>query len=174
MSGEQVEADSDAGTTTDPTGPAADWSIVNWIVIVLFSGLTLVGIAFAIGLLPAVVAVPGGRASPVSVPLYVYLYAGFGALGYAFTKLVAELDEYTGWGELEQLVEMGLRVPAAWILATGVYLLFARFVGTGAAGNARLAAGVVFLVGLYVNVALKGLGSLADRILGRGVPPSGE
>lgn len=168
MSGDQVEAGTDTGIEPGrEVGP--DWSAGNWAVIALFTALTLVGMALSVGWVESAVAVPGGEgtADAVTVPLYVYLYAGFGALGYIFTKLMVNFDRYTTWSHLEQLVGMAMRVPAAWILATGIYLFLGDIGGTEGTGGARFTAGVAFLVGLYVNVALKALGSLADRILGR-------
>jgi Na+/H+ antiporter NhaC len=149
------------------TEAGPNWSVVNWAVIALFSGLTLVGVVLSIGVFEPVVSTSGGSdTSAVAVPLYVYLYAGLGALGYVFTKLMADLDQYTEWSKLEQLAAMGMRIPAALILAAGIYLFLGDFSGAAENGD-RFAAGVAFLVGLYVNVALKALGSLADRILGR-------
>jgi len=161
MSGDRVEAGG--------TGIGPDWSVVNWAVIAVFTALTLIGMALSVGWVESVVVIPDGEGGPdaVTVPLYVYLYAGFGALGYIFTKLMVRFDQYTTWSHLEQLVGMAMRVPAAWILATGVYLFVGDLGGTGGTAGARFTAGVAFLVGLYVNVALKALGGLADRILGR-------
>ncbi|WP_380674648.1 hypothetical protein [Salinigranum sp. GCM10025319] len=187
MSGDSVDADpaavDDTGTSTSParanSEDAPDWSLANWTVIVVFTLLTLGGIALAVGRVESVVAIPttdsgsGSGSGLVTVPLYVYLYAGFGALGYIFTKLMVQLDRYTKWNRLEQLVAMAMRIPAAWILATGIYLFLGDVGSTSGTGGARFAAGVAFLVGLYVNVALKALGSLADRILGR-TPPEPE
>lgn len=69
---------------------------------------------------------------------------------------------------------MGLRIPAAWILATGVYLFIGELGQVSGTEGATFAAGVAFLVGVYVNVALKMLGSLADRILASRVRTSAE
>jgi len=75
----------------------------------------------------------------------VYVHATLGALGYVFTKLMVDIGRYDEPGEVRELVEMGMRIPAAWILGAG----------------------------FYVNVAIKSLGSLANRMLGRGRNPSG-
>jgi hypothetical protein len=173
MSSDRVDsgavAAGDSAATEEETGSGPNWSPVNWLVIVLFTILTVVGMALSVGWIEAVVAVPTGRADAgaVIVPLYVYLYAGLGALGYVFTKLMVELDRYDEWNELEQLMAMAMRIPAGWILATGVYLFIGNFGQVDGSTGARFAAGAAFLVGLYVNVALKALGSLADRVLGR-------
>ncbi|RXK51742.1 hypothetical protein [Halorientalis pallida] len=105
----------------------------------------------------------------MTVPPYVDLYASLGALGYVFTKLMTNVEGYDEYDEFGELVEMALRIPAAWLLAAGIYLLFAA--GTAFAGGGsgqQYAAGLSFLVGLYVDVAVKSLGSLSDRLLGRG------
>ncbi|WP_178917609.1 hypothetical protein [Natronomonas gomsonensis] len=145
------------------------WSLANWTVIAVFTALTLVGMVLSVGVIEPLVATSssGTDAGGVTVPLYVYLYAGLGALGYVFTKLMGELERYTEWGEIEQLAAMAMRIPAAWVLAAGVYLFLGNFGGVVETSGPRFAAGVSFLVGLYVNVALKALGSLADRVLGR-------
>jgi hypothetical protein len=78
-----------------------------------------------------------------------------------------KLDQYAEWNQWEHLVEMAMRIPAAWILAAGVYLFLGSLGQVSGVGGARFGAGVSFLVGLYVNVALKALGGFADRILGR-------
>ena len=171
MGTDPVEGDSGAvgeSGVADGAAGGPDWSTGNWVVIAAFTALTLVGLALAVGGVESVVDVSvSGESDALTVPPYVYLYAGLGALGYVFTKLMVQFDEYTEWQNLEQLVGMAMRVPAAWILATGIYLLFGGVGGTDGATGARFTAGVAFLVGLYVNVALKALGSLADRILGR-------
>lgn len=102
----------------------------------------------------------------VTVPPFVLFYSGLGALGYIFTKLMVQFDDYAVWGQREELVGMAMRIPAAWILAIGVYLFLGQFGQPGGQSGDTLAAGVSFLVGLYVNVAHKALGSLADRVLG--------
>lgn len=157
----------DTPTGDETTGvPASRWSRVNWAFIVVFTVLTVVGVAVSTGVL-GMGWVTGQQpsASSVQVPAYVYLYASLGGLGYVFTKLMAEFEDFDDWDDLENLVEMGLRIPAAWVLAAGLHLIVTA--SPGGRPSVRLAAGIAFLVGLYVNVALKSLGSLADRILGR-------
>lgn len=151
-------------------GDGLAWSMGNWLVIGLFTLLVLVGVWITTGWYRPAVAAPASNPETtlVTVPLYIYLYAGFGALGYIFTKLMVQLDRFTEWGELEQLAELAMRIPAAWILAAGIYLFLGDVGQTAGTSGARFAAAVAFLVGLYVNVAMKALGSLADRILGRG------
>ena len=169
-SGAKAGPTDDLHTATGESDAQTNWSPLNWTVIALFSMLTLTGMWLATGPFGPAVAIPTGERDPglVTVPLYVYLYAAFGALGYIFTKLMVDLDQYTSWGEREHLVAMAMRVPAAWILATGIFLFLGDLGQTSGTDGARFTAGVAFLVGLYVNVAMKALGSLADRILGRG------
>lgn len=153
----------------------ATWSAVNAAVIAAFFLLTLVGLLISTGYIKPLAGLDGGGTrGPAAVPPYVYLYAGLGALGYIFTKLMVQFDDYDEWNDAEALAAMLMRVPAALILAAGVYLLIAPGIagGNGGSENARFVAGVAFLVGLYVNVALKSLGGLADRILGRGAQAS--
>jgi hypothetical protein len=153
---------------TGESGAVDGWSSGNWLLIAALTALTLVVIALSAGLVP----VEGWLTSSggaVIVPPYVYLYASLGALGYVFTRLMVDIEAYDEYDEIEELAEMALRLPAAWVLAAGVYLLFAAGTAfTNGGSGQQYAAGLAFLVGLYVNVAMKSLGSLADRLLGRG------
>lgn len=177
MASDTVE-DTTGGTgreVTAGTEAESTWSAVNAVVITLFVLLTVLGLLLSLGFVESIVEVgQDGSPKTVTVPAYVYLYAGLGSLGYVFTKLMVEFDRYDEWSDVEALASMLMRVPAALILAAGVFLLLG---GAGASGgtnggasgtgSGQFVAGVAFLVGLYVNVALKSLGSLADRILGR-------
>lgn len=97
------------------------------------------------------------------IPLDVYLYGFLGGMTYAFTSLIARFERgFTG------VVKVGLRALAALPLAAGVYLL-AGPLGLPT-GDAAVVAGLSFLVGLYVNLTLKALGGLADRLYGRASP----
>ncbi|MEF8859972.1 MAG: hypothetical protein V5A38_13780 [Halolamina sp.] len=153
-----TEGESDANREgSETTAAQTGWSIHNWEVVAVFIIGTLVGIVIttdAFGLLE------------VTVPPFVLFYSGLGALGYIFTKLMVQFDNYADWGQREELVGMAMRIPAAWILAIGVYLFLGQS-GQPGAQSGTLAAGVSFLVGLYVNVAHKALGSLADRVIGQ-------
>lgn len=95
-----------------------------------------------------------------SVPLFVYLYGFLGGITYAFTSIVAKFER-----GFKGVIKVGIRAIAALPLAAGVYLL------AGPLGlpteEIRLMAGLSFLVGLYVNVTLKALGGLAERLYGR-------
>lgn len=117
----------------------------------------------------AVFAAPAGQAAPGRVPAYVYLYAFLGGMAYAFTSLLAGFER----GSVGVL-RVGIRAIAALPLAAGVFLLV-EALGVGTSGG-RLLTDVAFLVWLYVNVALRALGGLADRLFGRssGDGPSGR
>jgi len=173
MGTDQSAVDRDGGDDTESAETNGEenleWSRFNWYIIGTFVVLTLVGVGLSVGALESVVTIPeeGSASGLLVIPLYVYLYAGFGALGYIFTKLIVQIDQYDEWSERKHLVKMAMRIPAAWILAAGVYLFLGEVGQTGSTTGARFAAGVAFLTGLYVNVAHKALGSLADRILGR-------
>lgn len=144
------------------------WSIENWLIIALFFSLTVLGVALSTGFFElGVIEESTTDDGSVRVPVFIYLYASLGALGYIFTRLITQLDAFVGWGDIERLVRMALRIPAAWILAAGVYLFLPLFHPGGDLAVSQLAAGVSFLVGLYVNVAFKSLGGLAERLLGR-------
>lgn len=169
-------ASEDDVPSTDEDAPKADdtalaattsWGATNWMLIGLFGALTLAGVAVTSGVYgTTVVAAPSDPPPGVVVPMFVYVYATLGALGYVFTKLMADVSEYDEARELGEIVEMLFRVPAAWILAAGIYLATAQG-AANPAEDAHLFAMLAFLVGLYVNVAIKSLGSLADRMLGR-------
>ncbi|MEF8828153.1 MAG: hypothetical protein V5A38_10005 [Halolamina sp.] len=139
----------------------------NWLLVVLFSALTIVGVVLSTGLLNLGL-VEASAPSGVAVPFYIYLYASLGALGYIFTKLMIDVESYDQTTEIGRLIELGMRIPLAWVLGAGTYLLANPLLGSAAPTSSQFTAGFAFLVGLYVNVAMKSLGDLADRLLGRG------
>lgn len=96
-----------------------------------------------------------------SVPASVYFYSFLGALAYAFTSVVVPDEEKNR----QEVLQVGLRVPAALLLAAGIYLLAGLAIPADPGPNENVMAGVAFLVGLYINVALKALGALADRLI---------
>ena len=98
------------------------------------------------------------------IPLYVYVFGALGALGFVFTALVEDFHSSTF-----ELVRYNLRLPAALPLGVGVFLFSGIILGE-ASPEAPLVLGLVFLSGLYVNLAYKRLGALARRLL----PDSGE
>lgn len=103
------------------------------------------------------------------VPGFVYVFAFLGAMAYAFTSVVAKLDPEAEAFErgTPAVLRVGLRAMAALPLAAGVYLLWNNLGFEMGGRNGQLVAGVAFLVGLYVNVTLKALGGVAERVLGR-------
>lgn len=162
---------------TDPKAPGesvgllaeGNWSVGNWLVILVFVVLTVVGVAMTAGLFGGDVLTTsiGTETNGIGIPLAVFLYATLGALGYVFTRLMTALDDYDEWSDIENLAEMGMRIPAAWLLAAGVFQFGSLAVGSASLAESQLVTGVPFLVGLYVNVAYRWLGGLADRLLGR-------
>lgn len=93
------------------------------------------------------------------VPPYVHVFSLLGALGFVFTALIEAFDCSVG-----TVLRYTLRLPAALPLGVGIFLLSEVILGEAAA-DATLVAGVVFLTGLYVNLAYKRLGALARRLL---------
>ena len=134
----------------------------RWMV-VLYLVFTLVGVGFSVGWGAGLsLSIPDS----VTVPTYVYLYGFLGALAYAFTSLLTEFDK-----SARDLLQVGLRIPAALLLATGIYLLAAFFVSDP---STRVVAGLSFIVGLYVKLSLEALGSLARRLYGIGTQDGPE
>jgi len=122
-------------------------------------GLLLLGVGVIASLGESVLPFIPSDATPV--PSYVYLYALLGSLGYLFTTLFKEFDR-----SLLSLVQKGIRVPAALLLAAGFFMFTFLFVDDGNAPTG-LIAGLAFLVGLYVNVALVTLDAIASRVLSK-------
>ncbi|GCF15371.1 hypothetical protein Harman_33060 [Haloarcula mannanilytica] len=124
-------------------------------------GLFILGLAL---LSVGIIASLGGNILPLvpsvtePVPSYVYLYALLGSLGYLFTTLFQEFDR-----NLLSLVQKGIRIPAALLLAAGFYMFSFLFM-TGENAATGLISGLAFLVGLYVNVALVTLDTIASRV----------
>ncbi len=140
-------------------------------VVAVYAALTLVGLAISTApeaaepLVFQNATAEGAAELPASaVPPIVYLYAFLGAMAYAFTSVVAKFERDT-----REVVKVGLRALAALPLAAGVFVL------AGALGvEGAPVAGVAFLVGLYVNLTLKSLGGLAERLYGPGEDDDAE
>lgn len=132
------------------------------LVLVLYAVLTLLGVAISTGLLVPDTWFQGVENGPqTQVPPFVYLYAFLGASAFAFSNLIQK--ENRDWRDM---VRLGMRVLTALPLAAGVYLL-GTFLGGGAdVAGGRAAAGLAFLTGLYVNLALEGLYGLGMRLYG--------
>lgn len=109
----------------------------------------------------------------LTVPLFVCVHATLGALGYVFTTLLMRLEDYDEPGETRALVEMGMRIPAAWVLGAGFYLVLVQ-AGNNPANEPGLFALVAFLVGLYANVAIKSLGRSPAGCSGGASPGSAQ
>lgn len=131
-------------------------------VLAIYAVLTLLGVAISTGFLVPDTwfeSVDNGPAT--QVPPFVYLYAFLGASAFAFSNLLRKDDR-----ERRDLIRLGLRVLAALPLAAGVYLL-GSFLGGGAdVAGVRVAGGLAFLTGLYVNLALEALYELGVRLYG--------
>jgi len=160
------QSKADDTTVSDPAEPA--WPVHNSLAIVLFTLLSVIGLVLSTGILDLGLVDTPGSVDGVQVPGYIYLYASFGALGYIFTKLMTMSETFGGTRNLDLLVELALRIPVAWVLGAGMYLLAGVLLPDSMPNTNRFMAGLAFLVGLYVNLTMKSLGSLADRLLGRG------
>lgn len=93
------------------------------------------------------------------VPWYVYAFSVLGALGFVFTALIEELGRSTF-----EVLHYNFRLPAALPLGVGIYLFSDILLGEVAA-DVPLVVGLVFLSGMYVNLAYRQLGALARRLL---------
>lgn len=160
------DASVSAGATAEgrePGVPGSPWSTLPWYETGV--GLGVVGfdvvltIALALGtagLYRGVI--PTFSTGAVGVPLSIYAFCLLGALGYVFTTLVERFDS-----ETERVLRYNLRLPAALPLGAGLHVLSGIILGDAA--SEVLVHGLVFLSGLYVNLAYKRLGALARRLL---------
>ncbi|MFT4891738.1 MAG: hypothetical protein ACI9YT_002673 [Halobacteriales archaeon] len=161
--GTQPPADADEPEPLLPSD-AADWHYDRGLLAVLavYAVLTLLGVAVATGaLVPDTWFEVASKAPATQVPPFVFLYAFLGASTFAFSNLLRKENR-----EWRDLVRLGMRVLSALPLAAGVYLL-GSFLGGGAdVAGGRAAAGLAFLTGLYVNLALEALYGLGMRLYG--------
>jgi hypothetical protein len=125
----------------------------------LYLAFTVIGIGISVGFKMPLTAIRMALPEEVSVPSYVYLYGFLGALAYIFTSLLTEFEK-----SLRDFAIIGLRIPAALLLVAAVYLLITFFVGEP---TKPIIAGLSFLIGLYVKLALQGLGGIASRLMGK-------
>lgn len=102
--------------------------------------------------------IPVQTQSPPGIPLWVYGYSALGALGFVFTALIDKFDS-----ETTRMLRYNMRVPAALPLGAGMFV-FSDFI-IGAEAKTPLVVGLVFVSGLYVNLAYKRLGNIAQRLL---------
>lgn len=93
------------------------------------------------------------------IPGPVYVISVLGALGFVFTALIEDFDRDTA-----EVLQHNFRLPAALPLGAGVFLL-ADVLLPDIGETGPLVLGLVFLSGLYVNLAYKELGALAKRLL---------
>lgn len=132
------------------------------LVLALYAVLTLLGVAISTGFLaPDSWFEVGDMAPATRIPPFVFLYAFLGASAFAFSNLLRKENR-----EWRDLVRLGMRVLSALPLAAGVYLLGAFLGGSADVTGERAAAGLAFLTGLYVNLALEGLYGLGMRLYG--------
>lgn len=136
-------------------------------VVTLYGVLTVAAVAASTGWLvgPSFFPAADSTVQTGQVPAYVYLYAFLGAMAYAFTSVVAKFERRT-----VGVLKVGLRAIAALPLAAGVFML-SNALGIDATSG-QFVAGAAFLVGLYVNLTLRALGGLADRLYGRSTSPN--
>ena len=102
------------------------------------------------------------------VPWYVYAFSVLGALGFVFTALIEEFDRSTF-----EVIHYNFRIPAALPLGVGIYLFSDILLGEATA-DVPLVVGLVFLSGMYVNLAYRQLGALARRLLPGGREGNGR
>jgi hypothetical protein len=124
-------------------------------------GLAVTGLAVVVTIDPELL--PFVPALNNRVPVDIYLYAFLGAMGYVFTTLFAEFNK-----GVPSLIQKCIRIPAALLLAAGFHMFTFLFIaGDSPDEPTRLLAGLAFLVGLYVNVALISLDAIASRVFSR-------
>ena len=105
---------------------------------------------------------------PGIVPWYVYAFSVLGALGFVFTALIEEFGRSTF-----EVLHYNFRLPAALPLGVGIYLFSDILLGETTA-DVPLVVGLVFLSGMYVNLAYRQLGALARRLLPGGREGNGR
>jgi hypothetical protein len=162
-----AESESTARMDTDDEGTASgaerDGRVRGygaWTLLML-----LLQLATTVGLVAVTARSVPGLDSPLvapGVPLYVYVYAGLGAVGYTFTRAVT-VDVTS-----ERLADWTVRTFAALPLAAGTYLLASILLGDVPDGGLtqRQLAGLALVTGLFVNTAYCRLNGLATRLLG--------
>lgn len=156
------------GDTSGPREPAmrsGDGLLLGyggWTLLALFlQMLTTVGL---VGVTAQSLPIVGGPLVPPGIPVYVYVYAGVGAVGYTFTRALT-VDVTT-----ERLGDWTVRVFAALPLAAGTYLLATVAIASGVGGSEEFTqpqlALLALLTGLFVNTSYARLDAAAKRLLG--------
>ena len=155
------EDDRESNGTDEPDGRLDRTWYRSGVGIAVVAGDLLLAVVLAAA---AVVVSGGGALGPEAVaggivPPYVLVFSLLGGVGFVFTALIEAFDSSVG-----TVLRYNVRLPAALPLGVGIFLLSDVILGE-AATDATLVAGVVFLAGLYVNLAYKRLGALARRLL---------
>ena len=168
--GETAEA---SGNSTDDEGETdpdteSDWLNGPWYGSSVGISVILIDVLLTIVFVGATTVELGGTAvdmglAPGLVPWHIYAFSILGALGFVFTALIDDFGRSTF-----EVIHYNFRLPAALPLGVGIYLFSGILLGD-AAENGPLVFGLVFLSGMYVNIAYRQLGALARRLL-----PGGE
>ncbi len=142
--------------------PGARWVVAGYLVGALaFLAATVQQPRLTVDVAGVAVQLPlGASGVPVVealVPGVVYVYALLGALGRVFTELLHHVAVTT-----EKLAFLAVRVPAAMILAGGVYLALSVPFADDVPFQL---AGVAFLVGLFEGVAFDYIAALGGALL---------
>ena len=155
----------DADDTREPAMRSGDGLLLGyggWTLLALFlQALTTLGL---VGVTAQSLPVVDSPLVPPGIPVYVYAYAGVGAVGYTFTRAVT-VDVTT-----ERLGDWTVRVFAALPLAAATHLVVTIAVAGGVGGGGELTrrqlALVALLTGLFVNTSYARLDAAAKRLLG--------
>ena len=166
-SGESTTAEGgtapEAGREAAPNGERS-WLTGPWYRSAVGIGVVLADVLLTLFLVGVTIVGVGGTgvgSGPFAgiVPWYVYAFSVLGALGFVFTALIEEFGRSTF-----KLLHYNFRLPAALPLGVGIYLFSDILLGETAA-DVPLVVGLVFLSGMYVNLAYRQLGALARRLL---------
>lgn len=166
--GEKVSpgsSDGDRGSpgATDPD-TESDWLNGLWYGSSVGISVILTDVLLTIVLVGATTVKLGGTPvdmglPPGLVPWHIYAFSILGALGFVFTALIDDFDR-----SAFEVIHYNFRLPAALPLGVGIYLFSGILLGD-AVENGPLVFGLVFLSGMYVNIAYRQLGALARRLL---------
>ena len=166
-SGESTTAEGgtapEAGREAAPNGERS-WLTGPWYRSAVGIGVVLADVLLTLFLVGVTIVGVGGTgvgSGPFAgiVPWYVYAFSVLGALGFVFTALIEEFGRSTF-----KVLHYNFRLPAALPLGVGIYLFSDILLGETAA-DVPLVVGLVFLSGMYVNLAYRQLGALARRLL---------
>lgn len=152
--------------SSEDTNGKPDWladpwytSAFGWSIVLFDAVLTLGLVVLTVEELDVIVD-NGLRVTETGgIPWFIYVFTLLGALGYVFTTLVDDFHRSTS-----KIIQYNFRLLAALPLGAGVFIL-ADVIVPEAVDAPAFIGGVVFLAGLYVNLAYKRLGALAERLL---------